>query len=274
MGTRKFRPTTPSRRFISGSDFAELTKGAKVERSLTVKLTKKAGRNNSGRITVRRRGGGHKRRYRIIDFRRDNYGVVGTVDSIQYDPNRTARIALVKFEDGQKRYIIAPVGLVAGASVVSSDDCDILPGNSMSLKAIPTGTQIHNVELELGRGGQLCRSAGTFATVMAKDGKYVLVRLPSGEMRQVHRDCRASIGVVSNPEHSNSVIGKAGRSRWLGRRPKVRGTAMNPIDHPHGGGEGRAKGRHPVTPWGKPTKGYKTRSPKKNSNRFIVKRRN
>jgi large subunit ribosomal protein L2 len=273
MGTRKFRPTTPSRRFMSGSDFATVTKGVKPERGLLSKKSGSGGRNNRGRITMRRRGGGHKRRYRVIDFKRDKVGVPGIVDSIQYDPNRTARIALVHYKDGEKRYILAPNGLEVNSTVITSDTCDILPGNCMHLHAIPLGTWIHNIELQIGRGGQMCRSAGTYAQLMAKEGEYVLLRLPSGELRKVHRNCFATIGQVGNAEHSNQKIGKAGRSRWLGRRPKVRGTAMNPIDHPHGGGEGRSKGRHPMTPWGQPTKGYKTRSKSKPSSKFIIKRR-
>jgi large subunit ribosomal protein L2 len=273
MGTRKFKPTTPSRRFMSGSDFANVTDNSKPEKSLLVKKGGSGGRNNRGRITCRHRGGGHKRRYRVIDFARDKEGVEGKVASIQYDPNRSARIALIHYMDGEKRYILAPAGLEVGSIVISSDDCDILPGNCMHLHAIPLGTLVHNVELQQGRGAQLCRSAGASAVVMAKEGDYVLLRLPSSELRQVHKNCRASIGQVGNIEHKNHKIGKAGRGRWLGRRPTVRGTAMNPIDHPHGGGEGRSKGRHPVTPWGKPTKGYKTRSPKKQSSKFILRRR-
>ena len=273
MGTRKFRPTTPSRRFMSGSDFADLTKGAKVEKSLTTKKTKNGGRNNNGRITVRHQGGGHKQRYRVIDFKRDKTNIPGRVASIQYDPNRTANIALIFFADGEKRYILAPQGLKVDDTVITSETCDVTPGNCKPLHSIPDGTIIHNIELQLGKGGQLCRSAGTFSTLMAKEGNYVTVRLPSGEMRKVHKNCKATIGVISNSEHSNHIVGKAGRSRWLGKRPTVRGTAMNPVDHPHGGGEGRSKGRHPVTPWGKPTKGYKTRAKKKPSNKFIVKRR-
>ena len=280
MGTRKFRPTTPSRRGMSGNDFADLTKGAEVEKSLLAPQTKKGGRNNRGRITVRHQGGGHKQRYRIIDFKRDKVGVEGRVHSIQYDPNRTAFIALIHFMDGEKRYILAPKGLKVFGSegqgndvVITSDKCDVKPGNCKPLHAIPDGIQIHNIEMQPGRGGQLCRSAGSSATLMAKEGNYATIRLPSGEMRKIHKNCMATVGEVSNSEHSNHVIGKAGRSRWLGIRPTVRGTAMNPIDHPHGGGEGRSKGRHPVTPWGKPTKGYKTRSKKKPSNKFIVKSR-
>lgn len=272
MGTRKFRPTTPSRRFMTGSDFSEVT-SSKPEKSLLAKKSAKGGRNNNGRITARHRGGGHKRRYRIVDFKRDKVDVPGTVAAIQYDPNRTARIALIHYADGEKRYILSPDGLKVNDTVITSDTCDITPGNNMHLHSIPLGTLVHNVELQLGRGGQLCRSAGAYAQVMAKEKEYVLLRLPSGELRQVHKNCSATVGQVGNLEHSNHVVGKAGRSRWLGKRPKVRGTAMNPIDHPHGGGEGRAKGRHPVTPWGKPTKGYKTRDKSKPSNKFIVKRR-
>jgi large subunit ribosomal protein L2 len=272
MGTKKFNPTTPSRRFLSNSDFAEVTTDS-PEKSL-VKATKRTGgRNNRGRITSRHRGGGHKRRYRVIDFKRDKQGVPGTVASVEYDPNRSARIALIHYADGEKRYILWPKGLEVGATIVANDEAEIQPGNAMRLLAIPLGSWVHNIEMQMGKGGQLCRSAGSYAQVMAKEGKFVLLRLPSGELRQVHRNCFATVGQVGNLEHENQTIGKAGRSRWLGRRPKVRGTAMNPIDHPHGGGEGRSKGRHPVTPWGKPTKGYKTRSKKKPSNKFIVKRR-
>jgi large subunit ribosomal protein L2 len=273
MGTRKFNPTTPSRRFMSGSDFDTVTKKSKPAKKLLAKKSGSGGRNNRGRITARHRGGGHKSRYRMVDFRRDKYDVPGKVAAIHYDPNRTARIALIHFLDGEKRYILAPVGLEVGAMVITSESCDILPGNCMPLHAIPLGSWVHNVELQPGRGGQMCRSAGTYAQVMAKEGDYVLLRLPSSELRRVHQTCHASLGQVGNPEHSNQKVGKAGRSRWLGRRPTVRGTAMNPIDHPHGGGEGRAKGRHPVTPWGKPTKGYKTRSRRKPSSKFILKRR-
>jgi large subunit ribosomal protein L2 len=272
MGTRKFKPTTPSRRFMSVSDFSEITR-SEPERSLLKKSSRSGGRNNTGRTTARHRGGGHKRRYREIDFRRDKTGVPGRVASIEYDPNRSSRIALVHFVDGEKRDILAPNGLQVGATVVTDDSADIQPGNCMHLTAVPLGTWVHNVEMQSGRGGQMCRSAGAYAQVMAKEGEYVLLRLPSGELRQIHRLCRATIGQVGNIEHENRKVGKAGRSRWLGRRPVVRGTAMNPVDHPHGGGEGRSKGRHPVTPWGKPTKGYKTRARKKPSNKFIVKRR-
>jgi len=273
MGVKKFKPTSPSRRYMTTADFAEITRD-KPERSLVAPLSKNGGRNNRGRITVRHRGGGHKRRYRVIDFRRDKLEVPGKVAAVEYDPNRSARIALVHYADGEKRYILHPVGLNVGDSIVASDKADIQPGNSMTLKAIPLGTFVHNVELQTGRGGQLCRSAGSYAQVMAKEGKYVLLRLPSGELRQVWRENRATIGQVGNTDHENIVIGKAGRTRWLGRRPHVRGTAMNPVDHPHGGGEGRSKGRHPVTPWVKPTKGARTRQKGKISDRFIVKRRN
>jgi large subunit ribosomal protein L2 len=272
MGTKKFKPTTPSRRFMSSSDFAEVTTDS-PEKSLIKSRTRSGGRNNRGRITMRRRGGGHKRRYRVIDFKRNKDGVPGKVASIEYDPNRSARIALIHFADGEKRYILWPVNLDVGATVITSDTADIQPGNCMHMHAIPLGTWVHNIEMQIGRGGQLCRSAGSYAQMMAKEGDHILLRLPSGELRQVHRNCMATIGQVGNLEHENQTIGKAGRSRWLGRRPKVRGTVMNPVDHPHGGGEGRSKGRHPVTPWGKPTKGYKTRSKKKPSNKFLVKRR-
>lgn len=272
MGTRKFKPTTPSRRFMSCSDFAEVTTDT-PEKSLLGVATRSGGRNNLGRMTARHRGGGHKRRYRMVDFKRDKVGVPGVVATVEYDPNRSARIALVNFADGEKRYILAPVGLEVGATVISDDGADIQPGNCMRLTAVPLGTWVHNVELQRGRGGQLCRSAGSYAQLMAKDGEYATLRLPSGEMRKVHALCMASIGQVGNVEHENRVVGKAGRTRWLGVRPSVRGTAMNPIDHPHGGGEGRAKGRHPVTPWGKPTKGYKTRLRKKPSTKFIITRR-
>ena len=255
------------------SDFAEITTNV-PEKSLVVALSKKGGRNNRGRITVRHRGGGHKRRYRLIDFKRDKAEVPGTVATIEYDPNRSANIALIKYADGEKRYILHPHGLQVGDTVICSDSADIKPGNAMHLSAVPLGSWVHNIELQIGRGGQMCRSAGTYAQLMAKDNGYALLRLPSGELRQVNLECKATIGQVGNLQHENLTVGKAGRSRWLGRRPKVRGAAMNPIDHPHGGGEGRTTGgRHPVTPWGKPTKGYKTRSKKKPSNKFIVKRR-
>lgn len=273
MGTRKFSPVTPSRRYITVSDFAEVTKSS-PERSLVESLSKSGGRNNLGRVTAWQRGGGHKRRYRLIDFSREKEGVPGRIAAVEYDPNRTARIALVNYADGEKRYILAANGMKVGDAVVTSNGADILPGNCMQLGSVPLGTFVHNVELTIGRGGQLCRSAGSFAQVMAKEGNLVLLRLPSGELRQVHERCRATIGQVGNLDHENIIVGKAGRTRWKGRRPIVRGSAMNPIDHPHGGGEGRGKGNHPMTPWGKPTKGYKTRSKKKPSGKFIVKRRN
>lgn len=272
MAIKKFKPTSAGRRTMTVADFSEVTKD-RPERSLTKALFKKGGRNHKGRITVRHRGGGHKRRYRLIDFRRDKWGVPGRVAAIEYDPNRSARIALIHFLDGEKRYILHPVGLAVGDEVISSNEADIKPGNCMELLSIPLGTAVHNVEMQSGRGGQLCRSAGSYAQVMAKEGGYVLLRLPSGELRNVWGKNRATIGQVGNTEHENIVIGKAGRKRWLGFRPGVRGVAMNPVDHPHGGGEGRAKGRHPVTPWGKPTKGYRTRPRKKNSDSLIVQRR-
>jgi large subunit ribosomal protein L2 len=273
MGIKKFKPTSEGRRFMTVSDFAEIT-ASQPEKSLVVSLSKKGGRNNRGRITVRHRGGGHKRRYRLIDFKRDKVNVPGKVATVEYDPNRSANIALIHYADGEKRYILHPKGLEVGDTVLASDEADIRPGNAMRLLAVPLGTWVHNIELQVGRGGQMCRSAGTYAQLMAKDGGYALLRLPSTELRQVNLKCKATIGQVGNLSHENQTIGKAGRSRWLGRRPTVRGSAMNPIDHPHGGGEGRTTGgRHPVSPWGMPTKGYKTRSKKKPSNKFIVKRR-
>ena len=273
MGIKRYKPNTPGRRFMTTSDFEQVTaKGP--EKSLLAPLKRTGGRNNRGRITVRHRGGGHSRRYRIIDFKRDKEGVPGKIATIEYDPNRSSRIALVHFADGEKRYILAPLGLKVGDQVITSDSADIKPGNAMHLSAVPLGTWVHNIEMQVGRGGQMCRSAGTYAQVMAKEGAHVLLRLPSGELRKVPRQCRGTVGQVGNTTHENQSWGKAGRTRWKGRRPHVRGTAMNPIDHPHGGGEGRTKGgRHPVTPWGKPTKGYKTRNPRKPSSRFIVKRR-
>jgi len=273
MGTKRYAPNTPGLRFLVTPDYAEITKD-RPERSLVGTIKRTGGRNNNGRMTSRRMGGGHKRRYRMIDFKRNKLEVPGTVAAIEYDPNRTARIALIHYVDGEKAYILAPVGLGVGDKVVASDSADIRPGNALRLTNIPLGTFVHNVELKVGRGGQICRSAGCYAQVMAKEGKYVLLRLPSGELRNVLGECRSTVGQVGNIEHENVQLGKAGRARWLGYRPYVRGTAMNPIDHPHGGGEGRTKGgRHPVTPWGKPTKGYKTRSKKNPTNRFIVKRR-
>lgn len=271
---KKYKPTSPGRRDMSGADFDELTKKA-PERSLLEPLKKKGGRNSRGKITIRHRGGGAKRKYRRIDFRRDKLDVPARVAAIEYDPNRTARIALLHYADGEKRYIIAPAKLSVGDTVLSSNQqVDIAPGNCMRLESIPTGTIIHNIELKIGRGGQMVRSAGSGATLMAKEGNYALLRLPSGEMRQVHKRCRATVGQVGNADHYNISLGKAGRTRWRGRRPSVRGVAMNPVDHPMGGGEGRSSGgRHPCTPWGKPTKGYKTRKKKKPSSKYIVKRR-
>jgi large subunit ribosomal protein L2 len=252
--------------------FEELTTD-RPERSLLERLQPAKGRNNHGHITSRHRGGGHARLYRKIDFKRDKIGVPGTVRTIEYDPNRSARIALVSYADGEKRYILAPVGLKVGDAVISSSKADIKPGNSLKLKSIPIGTIVHNIELRPGKGGQLSRSAGAGSQLMAKEGSYATLRLPSGEFRKVLIECRATVGTVGNTEHANLSLGKAGRSRWLGRRPSVRGVVMNPVDHPHGGGEGRTSGgRHPVTPWGKPTKGKKTRT-NKTTSKFIVKRR-
>ncbi len=274
MGIRKYNPTSAGRRNASVSDFAELTPGAKPEKSLLRPIHKKGGRNNQGKITCRHRGGGHKRRYRLIDFRRNKDGMAAKVDSIQYDPNRSARIALVQYEDGERRYIIAPDGLKAGATVMSGPDAAPNLGNCLPLAKIPLGTSIHNVELNAGRGAELCRSAGTSATLMAREADWAQISLPSGEIRRVPSACRATIGTTSNPDHSSIVLGKAGRKRWLGRRPHVRGTAMNPVDHPHGGGEGRTKGgRHPVSPQGKSAKGGATRQRRKPSNSAIVRRR-
>lgn len=273
MAVRKLKPTSPGRRFQTVSDFVEITRST-PEPSLTVGLTKKSGRNNNGRITSRRRGGGHKRLYRIIDFKRDKCDIPATVAHIEYDPNRTARIALLHYADGEKRYILAPVGLKQGDNIFAGDTADIKPGNALVLTKIPVGTNIHNIEMYPGKGGQLCRSAGSYAQLVAKEDKYALVRLPSGEVRKILAKCVATVGQVGNVHHENISLGKAGRKRWLGRRPKVRGVAMNPVDHPLGGGEGRSSGgRHPVTPWGIPTKGYKTRDKKKPSSRLIVKRR-
>jgi len=270
---KKYKPTSPGIRqktVVSREGLA-----GEPEKSLLVPLRKKGGRNAQGRITVRHRGGGHKRRYRLVDFRRDKDGVPARVASIEYDPNRSARVALLHYADGEKRYILAPVGLEVGDQVMSGPQAEIKPGNALPLRHIPVGTPIHNIELKPGRGGQLVRAAGAEARLMAKEGDYAHVRLPSGEVRMVHLSCRATVGQVGNVEHENEVWGKAGRSRWLGWRPTVRGSAMNPVDHPHGGGEGRAPiGReHPVTPWGKPTLGKKTRKRHLPSERFILKRR-
>ncbi len=273
MAVRKLKPTSAGRRFQTVSTFEEITKKA-PEKSLVEGLTKKSGRNCYGRVTSRRRGGGHKRLYRLVDFKRDKRDVPAKVAAIEYDPNRSARIALLHYADGEKRYILAPVGLVVGDSVVSGEGADIKPGNALFLAKIPVGTVVHNVELHPGRGGQFCRAAGAYAQLIAKEGSYALLRMPSGEVRKVLSSCVATVGQVGNIHHENVSLGKAGRNRWLGRRPKVRGVAMNPIDHPLGGGEGRSSGgRHPTTPWGKPTKGYKTRNRKKSSSKLIVKRR-
>jgi large subunit ribosomal protein L2 len=269
---KRYSPTSPGRRFMTSPSFSEITKST-PERKLTKGVSKSGGRNVNGRITSRHRGGGHKRKYRIIDFTRSKYGVPARVAAVEYDPNRSARIALLHYADGEKSYILFPLGLSVGDEIVSSAKADIKPGNNLPLKAIPVGTQVHNVELHLGKGAQFVRSAGTSAQLMAKEDKYALLRMPSGELRQVLQTCRATIGQVGNTKHENQTIGKAGRSRWMGKRPEVRGVAMNPVDHPHGGGEGRTSGgRHPVTPWGKPTKGAKTRNNKR-TDRFIVKRR-
>jgi large subunit ribosomal protein L2 len=272
MPLKKFNPTSPGRRFMTSLTFEEITK-TRPERALTEPKKRSGGRNSKGHVTIRFRGGGHKRRYRLIDFRRDKLGVPAKVAAVEYDPNRSARIALLHYVDGEKRYILCPDGLKVGATVVAGEGADILPGNSLPLKLIPAGTMIHNLELRLGRGGQLVRSAGAVAQLVAKEGDYAQVKLPSGEVRKVLADCRATVGQVGNIEHKNVSIGKAGRTRWLGRRPHNRGVSMNPVDHPHGGGEGKtAGGRHPVTPWGKPTKGAKTRNNKR-TQKFIVKRR-
>lgn len=272
MGVKKFRPTTPGRRFATISDFAEITK-SKPEKSLTTALTKSGGRNVNGRITTRHIGGGHKRKYRIIDFKRNKDNIPAKVAAIEYDPNRSARIALLHYLDGEKRYILAPQKLKVGDNVVSGAEADIKPGNAMELRRVPLGTIVHAIELQPGKGAQMARSAGTSAQLVAKEGDYAQLRLPSSEVRMVHLRCRATIGNVGNPEHEILSVGKAGKSRWLGKRPTVRGTAMNPVDHPHGGGEGKASsGRHPVTPWGKPTLGYRTRGVKA-SDKYIVRRR-
>ncbi|MBO7208238.1 MAG: 50S ribosomal protein L2 [Clostridia bacterium] len=275
MAIKKYKPTTPSRRFMTVSTFEEIDK-VKPEKSLLAPNKKTAGRNSYGRITVRHRGGGVKQKYRIIDFKRDKDNMSATVLSIEYDPNRTSNIALLQYEDGEKRYILAPLGLKKGDKVISGNGADIIPGNAMEISSIPVGTLIHNIELYPGRGGQLVRSAGNSAQLMAKDEKYAQVRLPSGEVRMIRMDCKATIGQVGNVDHENISIGKAGRKRHMGWRPTVRGSVMNPCDHPHGGGEGKSPiGRPtPVTPWGKPALGLKTRKAKKASNKFIVKRRN
>jgi large subunit ribosomal protein L2 len=280
MAVKKFRPTTPTLRYKTVNSFEELTRSKPEKSLLAAAVGKSGGRNNQGRMTMRRRGGGHKRRYRVIDFKRTKFdkrtklGVPGRVAAIEYDPNRSAFIALVVYADGDKRYILAPLGLKVGAKISAGPDAPIQVGNALPLANIPLGATVHNVELNPGRGGQLARSAGAEVQLLGRDGGRAQLRLPSGENREVPVQCMATLGQVGNIEHANIVVGKAGRSRWLGRRPKVRGVVMNPVDHPHGGGEGRSSGgRHPVTPWGKPTKGYKTRKRKNQSNQWIIRRR-
>ncbi len=274
MGIKQYKPTSPGRRFQTVSDFAEIT-ATEPYKLLLEPLKKSGGRNNRGRMTVRHRGGGHKRMYRVIDFKRDRDGIPAKVLTIEYDPNRSARIALIEYEDGVKSYILQPKGLKVGDTVMSGPDADIKPGNAMMLADIPVGTLVHAVEFQPGAGAAIARSAGTSIQLMGKEGKYAIIRMPSSEMRRVPLTCRATIGEVGNAEHSNISIGKAGRTRWLGVRPTVRGTAMNPVDHPHGGGEGKnhTSGRHSLSPWGMPSKGYKTRKRKKRSNHLIIRRR-
>ena len=272
MPIRKYKPTSSGRRFMTVSTFDDVTK-KEPEKSLLEPVTRKGGRNNTGRITTRHQGGGHKRRYRVVDFKRTKDGVPAKVAAIEYDPNRSARIALINYADGEKRYILQPVGLKVGDKIISGDNVDILTGNCLPLKNIPQGTMVHNVELKPGKGGQMARSAGAGVQVVAKEGDYVSVKMPSGEIRKIYLDCLATVGQVGNLDHENVSIGKAGRSRWLGKRPHVRGVAMNPVDHPLGGGEGKTSGgRHPVSPWGQPTKGFKTRR-RKYTDRFIVERK-
>jgi len=272
MPIKRVRPTSPGRRFQAFSSYEEITRRT-PEKGLLKATRKTGGRNSNGRITSRHRGGGHKRHYRMIDYRRDKTGVPAKVATIEYDPNRSARIALLHYLDGEKRYIIAPLGLSVGDRIEAGPEADIKPGNALPLLSIPLGTHIHNIELRTGRGGQIVRSAGGFAQLMAKEDRYAQIKLPSGEVRMVLLNCQATIGQIGNVEHENRSLGKAGRTRWLGKRPRVRGVAMNPVDHPMGGGEGRSSGgRHPCTPWGKPTKGYKTRN-KRKSNRLIVRAR-
>jgi len=272
MPITRFKPTSPARRYYETQDFGMLTK-SEPERSLTEAKSSIGGRNNQGRITSRFRGGGHKRRYRLIDFKRNRVGIPAKVVGIEYDPNRSARIALITYVDGVKAYILAPDGLKVGDEVISSKHADVKPGNALRLRFLPLGTMVHNIELKIGKGGQLVRSAGTAAQLMAKDGDYAQVRLPSGEVRLIHLDCRATVGQVSNIQHARVSLGKAGRTRWLGRRPHNRGVTMNPVDHPMGGGEGRTSGgRHPCSPWGQLAKGKKTRTNKR-TNKFIVRSR-
>ena len=271
MGIKQYKPTSPGRRFQSCSDFEEITK-SRPEKKLLRPLRRTGGRNSYGRMTSRHIGGGHKRMYRVIDFRREKTDIPAKVAAIEYDPNRSARIALLHYADGEKRYIIAPAQLAPGETIISGEKADIRPGNTIALKNIPLGSLIHNIEIKMGRGGQLIRSAGSYGQLMAKEEGYAQIRLPSGEVRKVFLECRATIGQVGNIEHENASVGKAGRKRWMGKRPHVRGVVMNPVDHPMGGGEGKTSGgRHPCTPWGMPTKGYKTRK-NKNTDKFIVKR--
>ncbi len=273
MALKQYNPKTPGTRGLVLVDRSELYKGNPVKK-LTQGLTKSGGRNNTGRITARRRGGGHKRLYRVVDFKRRKFDVVGTVERLEYDPNRTGFIALIKYDDGELAYILAPQRLRAGDKIVSGERVDVKPGNAMPLNSIPVGTIVHNVEMKQGRGGQIARSAGTYAQLVGRDQGYAQIKLSSGELRMVRGECMATIGAVSNPDQANITLSKAGRNRWLGKRPAVRGVAMNPVDHPHGGGEGRTSGgRHPVTPWGKPTKGKRTRRPKKPSSKLIIRRR-
>src|SRR5688572_25468892 len=272
MALKSFNPTSPGRRFMTVLTFDEITK-SKPEKSLTEPLKRTGGRDSRGRISIRFIGGGHKQRYRLVDFRRDKRDIPAKVASVEYDPNRSARLALLHYADGEKRYILWPEGVKVGQSVIASDSADILPGNCLPLRAIPAGTVIHNIEMRKGKGGQMVRSAGGSAQLVAKEGEYAQVKLPSGEVRQVHMECVATIGQIGNIDHKNVSYGKAGRKRWLGKRPHNRGVSMNPVDHPHGGGEGKTSGgRHPVTPWGKPTKGAKTRNNKR-TQKFIVKGR-
>jgi large subunit ribosomal protein L2 len=272
MALKKYRPTTPSRRGLVQVDRSELWKGDPVK-ALTEGLAKRGGRNNRGRITARRIGGGHKKRYRLVDFKRRKFDIAATVERLEYDPNRSAFIALIKYDDGELSYIIAPQRLQIGDKVISGETVDIKPGNAMPMQSIPVGTIVHNVEMKAGKGGQMARSAGTYAQLVGKDAGYALLRLTSGEQRMVRAECMATVGAVSNPDKKNIKLGKAGRKRWMGKRPSVRGVAMNPVDHPHGGGEGRTSGgRHPVTPWGKPTKGKRTRA-NKATDKYIIRRR-
>jgi large subunit ribosomal protein L2 len=273
MGIKQYRPTSPGSRFKTSATFEELTSGVKPHKALTEGKKRIGGRNNKGRTTIWFRGGGHKRRYRVIDFRRKKHGIPARVATIEYDPNRSARIALLHYADGEKAYILWPNGLAVGATIMSGEAAEVNPGNALPLRQVPLGTLIHNIELKIGKGGQMVRSAGTSAQLMAKDGDYAQVRLPSGEVRKVHLNCYATVGEVGNSEHDVQSLGKAGRNRWLGRRPHNRGVTMNPVDHPMGGGEGRSSGgRHPCTPWGVPTKGYKTRNNKRTDG-MIVRRR-